>query len=91
MIRIWRQDLRKLAVAGGDRYSVICANLLSSLLDEERDRLLSRLTPDGILIIAGILKSEFPKVRQRYEQAGLKLIASRTEKEWRSGTFRRSP
>ena len=42
-----------------------------------------------LLVVAGILTTEFIEVRRAYEAAGLRLIASKTRKEWWSGTFLR--
>ncbi|HET7624567.1 MAG TPA: 50S ribosomal protein L11 methyltransferase [Verrucomicrobiae bacterium] len=86
-IRIFRADLTKLPRRATRKYDVICANLISNLLISERDRILTRLVPGGVLVLAGILKSEFDQVQNAYEKAGLKLTASRSEKEWRSGAF----
>lgn len=72
------------------RFSVVCANLVSNLLIEERERLVSRLERGGVLVLAGILATEFAGVQKAYENAGFKLVASRREKEWRSGAFERS-
>jgi ribosomal protein L11 methylase PrmA len=66
---------------------VICANLTADLLIGEHRRILASLRPGGTLILAGILAKEFSQVRRTYESAGLKLIASRIEKEWRSGAL----
>lgn len=86
-IRIARRDLTKPSGRPAERYSVICANLISSLLLSERERILAHLRPGGILIVAGILKEEFGKVQAAYEGAGLRLTASRTLGDWRSGAF----
>lgn len=87
-IRFLRCDIRKLPASSRTKYSVICANLISSLLIEQEERILRRLAPDGVLALAGILSAEFGGVRRAYEAAGLKLIASRVKGEWRSGAFR---
>lgn len=87
-IRIAEQDVTKLARQGGRQYSVVCANLTSNLLVAERERILSRLRPDGRLVLAGILKTEFEEVRKAYAGAGLRLEASRAQGEWRSGSFK---
>jgi ribosomal protein L11 methyltransferase len=86
-IRLWRQDLTKLPCRSRRKYSLVCANLISSLLLAERERILSRLRPDGVLVVAGILKVEFAQVQQAFAAAGLRLTASRSENEWRSGAF----
>jgi ribosomal protein L11 methyltransferase len=82
-----RQDITRLPVRSRMKYSVICANLLGSLLLNEGAQLVSRLQPGGLLVLAGILKTEFEAVRRTYEEMGLTLTASRGEKEWRSGAF----
>ena len=88
-LRITQADLTKLPRRSARRYDVICANLLANLLIAERDRILARLKPGGILVVAGILKREFHEVQQAYLAAGMKLVASKARKEWRSGTFSR--
>jgi ribosomal protein L11 methyltransferase len=86
-IRLWRQDVTKLKT--GRRFDVICANLMHNLLLAERRRILNRLQPGGVLILAGILETQFAQVESAYEAAGLKLIRTRVEKEWQSGAFLR--
>jgi ribosomal protein L11 methyltransferase len=68
-------------------YTVVCANLISNLLLEQRDRIISWLAPGGRLVLAGILRTEFGGVREAYEATGLRLLRSRAEKEWESGSF----
>jgi len=86
-VHITRRDVTKLPLRSAKKYDFICANLISTLLMAERRRILSRLKPDGVLVLAGILNSEFALVQRDYERSGLRLIASRVEKEWRSGAF----
>ena len=86
LIRFQRQDLSKLR-GGGNRYSVVCANLTADLLRRERNRILARLEPKGVLVLAGILDREFAEVQDEFEAARLRLVSSCREKEWRSGTF----
>ncbi len=88
-IHFWRGDIAKLPPRPARKYDLICANLISDLLISQRRRIAARLRPGGTLALAGILKSEFREVRAAFEECGLKLIASRTENEWRSGSFRR--
>ena len=75
-IRFLRQDLSRLPRRTSRKYSVICANLVSSLLLAERERILARLHANGALMVAGILNSEFGKVQAAFEDAGLRLIAA---------------
>lgn len=82
-----RQDLTKVPVNSAKKYDVICANLISDLLISQADRILNRLSENGRLIVAGILSTQFKEVQQTYEEKGLKLRDTKTEREWQSGYF----
>lgn len=82
-------DVTKLPIVSRERFDLICANLLADLLVQARDVLLVRLAPTGRLVVAGILRTEFASVQKAFAAAGLRLVASRVEKEWRSGAFAR--
>ena len=69
------------------RYDVICANLIFDLLLAQQHRLLSRLKPGGALVLAGILRSEFSKLRAAYERSGLRLTSFNASREWASAVF----
>ncbi|HEV2391806.1 MAG TPA: 50S ribosomal protein L11 methyltransferase [Verrucomicrobiae bacterium] len=86
-IRFRREDISQLPLVSRRKYSVICANLISNLLIEHRDRILARVAPGGLLVLAGILESEFHQVRTAYEALGLRFIRSQTKGEWRSGAW----
>jgi ribosomal protein L11 methyltransferase len=86
-IRLQRLDLTQLPEIPTRKFDVICANLIFDLLLQEKKRILNRLAPRGRLILAGILASQFPEVETAFVSAGLKLIAAKTENEWRSGAF----
>lgn len=87
-IRITQADITKLPLKAQRSYEVVCANLIAPLLIAERRRIIGRLGPGGVLVLAGILKTEFQKVRRMYEQAGLELKTNRATGEWQSGAFR---
>lgn len=87
-IRITQADLTQLPARSAKQYDFVCANLLANLLIGERTRILARVKPSGTLVVAGILSREFHEVQNAYEAAGWRLVASKIEKEWRSGTFR---
>ena len=89
-IRFIHQEIRQLPRRGATQYALVCANLIADLLVMERDRLLARLQPHGVLVIAGVLDREFSQIKRSYEKAGLILLTSRKEKEWRSGSFGRA-
>jgi ribosomal protein L11 methyltransferase len=86
-IRFFRRDLARWSSPRPRQYSVVCANLLSNLLLAERERIVAGLQPGGVLVLAGILDSEFARVQRAYETAGLRLGASQTHRHWRSGAF----
>ncbi len=88
-IRITQADLTKMPKRSPEKYDFVCANLLANLLIAERDRIFWRVKPSGTLVVAGILSREFHEVQNAYEAAGWRLVASKTQNEWRSGTFRR--
>ncbi|TSA40847.1 MAG: 50S ribosomal protein L11 methyltransferase [Verrucomicrobiales bacterium] len=89
-ICITQADLTRLPKRSAKRYDFVCANLLANLLIAERGRIFARVTPGGTLVVAGILTREFHEVQGAYEAAGWRLVASKVEKEWRSGSFVRS-
>jgi ribosomal protein L11 methyltransferase len=86
-IQLARKDIAAQPRTSARKYDLICANLISDLLVAQRDRIAKRLKAGGRLVVAGILKLQFGDVQKAYEKAGLRLIASRTENEWRSGAF----
>jgi ribosomal protein L11 methyltransferase len=88
-VRIVRQDLARLPLRAESKYDVVCANLTYDLLLGEFRRILNRLHPDGLLVLAGILKTQFPAVLRAYLAEGLKLVKTTLEDEWQSGAFRR--
>lgn len=90
-ITITLSDLTRLGVTTHTRSDVVCANLIDALLISELSRITNRLKPEGYLVLSGILASQFTPVCECYEAAGLKLIRSRTDQGWTSGTFRRNP
>jgi ribosomal protein L11 methyltransferase len=86
-LRITHGDVAKLSTRVSEQYDLVCANLISNLLIAERLRIVNRLAPGGTLVLAGILAAEFSEVQTAFERSGLRLIESRLEKEWRSGSF----
>ncbi|MBL9171959.1 MAG: 50S ribosomal protein L11 methyltransferase [Verrucomicrobiales bacterium] len=81
------KDLTKMPRKTGERFDVVCANLICDLLVAEHGRLLARLKPRGSLVVAGILESQFPEVERALTASGLRKRGARTEGEWRSGWF----
>lgn len=88
-IHFSRQDLTRLPQESRRKFSLVCANLISNLLIEHCHKLVNRVRPEGVLVLAGILRSEFGHVQRAYEASGWRMIASRARGEWRSGSFQR--
>lgn len=86
-IRIVRGDAAKLPLRPKRTFDVVCANLISTLLIAERKRIAAQVSRDGVLVLAGILRSEFPEVRRAFTALGLKPAAAAGKNEWRSGSF----
>lgn len=90
-VNIRRGDVSKLPIRPrqrGQGYDLVCANLRSDLLIAERRRIAAQLRLTGMLVLAGILRTEFREVQTAYKLLGLRLISSRKDGEWRSGSFR---
>ena len=83
-------DITKVPRRSRTRYDLVCSNLIYDLLIAERERILARVADGGSLVLAGILKEQFPAVVAAYQEAGWRLVRSKVEKEWRSGLFRRA-
>jgi ribosomal protein L11 methyltransferase len=86
-VSISRKDLTRLPGRSRIRFDLVCANLISTLLISEKERILNRLAPGGTLVLAGILATEFAEVRQAFEATGLRLTKTKIEREWQSGAF----
>jgi len=69
------------------RYSIVCANLITGLLIAERKCIARMVEPGGTLVLAGILAAEFSQVVDSYKDVGAVLKRDETRQEWRSGEF----
>ena len=86
-IKLYRGDVTKLPLRAEKKFDLVCANLISSLLLADKKRIIHRVNRTGTLVLAGILAAEFWEVQRAFESFGMKLVAAKTEKEWRSGAF----
>ena len=87
-LKIFRGDVTQLPAKAEAQFDLVCANLISNLLLAEKKKIVARVKRDGVLVLAGILAAEFLQVQRAFENCGLKLVAAKTENEWRSGAFR---
>jgi ribosomal protein L11 methyltransferase len=84
----WRiEDLRQLPLRAARTYDLVCANLTSDLLIAQRRRIVARVRPGGVLVLAGILRREFGLVAEAYTGMGLVLVTRSSSGEWTSGRF----
>lgn len=86
-LQIAQRDLTREPLRSVQRFDMVCANLILDLLLSERVRIVNRLRPGGALVLAGILRAQFPAVARAYGKMGLWLKASRRQNEWQSGVF----
>ena len=86
-VRPAQKDLTKLPVQSKTRFDLVCANLIYDLLIQEAERITARVKRGGGLVLAGILKTQFPAVQRAFEKRGFKLVRTKKEKEWQSGFF----
>lgn len=86
-IRFWQKDVGRLPLEPNRKYSLVCANLLSDVLLGEPQRIVARVSNEGLLVLSGILETEFPRIQQAYSKAGMSLVRSQCAREWRSGSF----
>jgi ribosomal protein L11 methyltransferase len=90
LIKIGKNDLKTMPLTGKKTYDVICANLEYDLLISEAEKLINRLNPNGLLILAGILDQQFKSVLEAYQEKSMQLTSHRKSKEWHSGAFSRA-
>ncbi len=80
-------DVHELSVPfAGD---LVLANILAPILLEARENLVSMVRPGGLLVLSGILSSQYPHLREAFLALGLEERENRTLAEWTSGLFRR--
>jgi len=84
-IRFFRQDATRM---GASRtYAMVCANLSTEVLKHAMGQLTARVDSSGMLVLAGILKTEFSSIERIARRTGLRLVHQKNEKEWSSGSF----
>lgn len=66
-------------------FQVVAANLLAELLIEHAGQIRKWTAPEGHLLIAGILQTQYTKVLEIFQSQGFSEIDSITEGEWKSG------
>jgi len=80
-------DVTKLSSRARVKYDVVCANLYYDLLTANAHRLIARMKPGGVLILAGILETQFAEVQTAVKGRGMRLKKTTRQGEWQSGVF----
>ncbi|MBE6390617.1 MAG: methyltransferase domain-containing protein [Lentisphaerae bacterium] len=70
-----------------EKYDLVCANILGHLLITFRFNIASWVKPEGKLVLAGILKSDFDKVSGSFAELGFAELERETIGEWTGGLF----
>ncbi len=68
----------------GDRYELVLANLVASVLVDIADRLAAHLAPGGTLLASGIIEPRAAEVTGAMRGAGLRIVERRDDGEWAS-------
>ena len=89
-IGLTRKDLTRMPADPKRRYSVVCANLTADLLIAQKEKIVAWVSPGGVLVLAGILGTQFPEIERLYALLGWKLEDQAAQGEWCSGAFVRS-
>jgi ribosomal protein L11 methyltransferase len=86
-VRIWRGEVARLRRRRRAGYDVVCANLTSGLLIGCAGELTAQVGLNGCLVLAGVLRVEFGRVRAAYEGMNWRLAGTQAVGEWQSGLF----
>ncbi|HYE32804.1 MAG TPA: 50S ribosomal protein L11 methyltransferase [Methylomirabilota bacterium] len=88
-LTLGQRDLTKIPAKPKAAFDVVCANLIYDLLIAEADRITARVKPGGLLVLAGILSTQFEQTIEPFLKRGFKLLRTKVEREWQSGALRR--
>ena len=87
-VKLEQADIKK--YDPGCQFDVVNANIISSVLVPNAERLMSWIKPGGYMILSGILKNEYQKVRENFITDEVKELEVVYQKEWSGGLFRKS-
>jgi ribosomal protein L11 methyltransferase len=85
-------ELRQAVARSGRRFDILLANiLLDVLIGLVEGGAAECLTPDGVMILSGILDVQEADLLGACDAAGLVLVESRAEADWRALVVKRKP
>jgi ribosomal protein L11 methyltransferase len=71
------------------RFGIVVANLLPQELLKAADFLARRVSPEGYLVLSGILKKQEKEIASTFAEKGLKIHASRAGRGWICMVFKK--
>lgn len=69
-------------------FDVSIVNILAHIILANKETVVSFMKPNSYLILAGILTTEYPIIRDAFVALSLKELQNLTEDEWTSGLFK---
>ena len=77
--------------AGHGTWDVVVANILPHILLDMADALAASVSPDGVLVLSGILDTRVAEVEAGFAARGLTLTETRSEQDWTALVLRPAP
>lgn len=72
-----------------NQFDLVSANLLSNILINMRDKIVSYVKPGGYLAVSGIEKGNYRSFREKFKQKGLKCARIRKRDAWVAILYKR--
>ena len=76
------------ALAGPQRYPLVVANILATVLVPLRDAIVARVQPAGTVVLSGILTRQAQSVAAHYAQRGLQVVRIASAGDWAAVVLR---
>jgi len=70
------------AAIGNHKFDVILANINLNILLNDMAQYVQSLTPNGVLVMSGILTGDIATIEQAAKQHGLTIVHSKTKNDW---------
>lgn len=85
--RVQKRDVTGLAK--GEKYDMVCANLVSALLEKIQPFLFNSVKPGGYLAVSGIIKKNFPAFQKKFKHPRFACLRKLQYKNWAGMLFQR--
>lgn len=72
------------------KYDLVCANLISPVLEKIKKSLFAAVRPGGYLAISGIHKQNFPSFKSRFRHAHFRCVKILARRGWTGMLFKRT-